>query len=161
MKSKAELNLAAFLPYRLSIASNTVSRLIATIYIKRFGLSNHEWRLMAVLFEMKTATQQGLTRRTQMDKIAVSRAARALSRHGLVKRVPSKKDGRALEITLSAAGLARYHQIAPEALALESQLLDAFTAREIEGLGDMLARLTWRASALLGEDTQTATRLRK
>lgn len=160
-KDSPSLSLAGFLPYRLSIAANTVSRLIASVYVKRFGLSNYEWRLMAVLFEMKAATQQDLVRRTQMDKIAVSRAARALSKHGFVKRVPSIKDGRALELTLSPQGLARYRQIAPEALALEEQLLRTFTKREVDAFGDVLTRLTWRASALLGEDTQAATRSRK
>ena len=46
---KSELILENFLPYRLSILSNTVSSMIATTYNKRFGLSIPEWRVIAVL----------------------------------------------------------------------------------------------------------------
>ena len=44
-----ELILEDFLPYRLSILSNTVSTTIAHAYEKRFGLSIPEWRVIAIL----------------------------------------------------------------------------------------------------------------
>ena len=44
-----ELILENFLPYRLSILSNTVSSTIARIYDKRFSLSIPEWRVIAIL----------------------------------------------------------------------------------------------------------------
>ena len=43
------LELERFLPYRLSVLSNTVSQAIADIYERRFELSITEWRVMAVL----------------------------------------------------------------------------------------------------------------
>ena len=46
---KSELILEDFLPYRLSILSNTVSSTIASAYNKRFGLSIPEWRVIAIL----------------------------------------------------------------------------------------------------------------
>jgi hypothetical protein len=45
----APLELERFLPYRLSILSNTVSQSIAAEYQDRFELSMTEWRVMAVL----------------------------------------------------------------------------------------------------------------
>jgi hypothetical protein len=44
-----QLELETFLPYRLSVLSNTVSGKIARSYEKQFGLSIPEWRVMAVL----------------------------------------------------------------------------------------------------------------
>ena len=43
------LRLAAFLPYRLSVLSNTVSSAIAADYQREFGLNIWQWRVMAVI----------------------------------------------------------------------------------------------------------------
>ncbi|MEO0579542.1 MAG: MarR family transcriptional regulator, partial [Pseudomonadota bacterium] len=43
------LRLEHFLPYRLSILSNTISGSIAAIYAERFDLSIPEWRVMAIV----------------------------------------------------------------------------------------------------------------
>ena len=48
MENSELLNLEEFLPYRLSVLSNTVSRGIAAAYVDRFGLSIREWRIIAV-----------------------------------------------------------------------------------------------------------------
>ena len=57
------LILDEYMPYRLSIASNAVSKLIARAYEDRFGLTIPQWRLMAVLAE-KPLTQQAIVART-------------------------------------------------------------------------------------------------
>ncbi|MGA2364065.1 MAG: MarR family transcriptional regulator, partial [Steroidobacteraceae bacterium] len=49
MSARARLRLQDYLPYRLSVASNAVSRLIARAYEQRFGLKIPQWRLIAVL----------------------------------------------------------------------------------------------------------------
>ena len=46
---ESQLVLEQFLPYRLSILSNTVSNTIARDYRDLFGLNIPEWRVMAVL----------------------------------------------------------------------------------------------------------------
>jgi DNA-binding MarR family transcriptional regulator len=148
----ATLRLNEFLPYRLSIASNAVSKVIAAAYAERFGLSVPEWRLIAVLHESETATQQDLVRRTLMDKVAVSRAAQALAERGLVKREQDATDGRAWRLTLAARGHALYRRIAPAALEYERRLLEAFSRQEIAVLHDMLARLARAASSITNDD---------
>ena len=45
----AGLRLERFLPYQLSILSNTISSSIADTYAEEFGLSIPEWRVIAVL----------------------------------------------------------------------------------------------------------------
>ncbi len=150
------LRLSNFMPYRLSVAANSVSSVIATAYLTQFGLSNHEWRLMAVLHEYKTATQQELVGLTQMDKLVVSRAARALSRHGLVIRTPKASDGRALKLTLSPKGLKYYHSIAPAVLALEDRLLKSLSKSEAVALNAMLLKLSSAAAALMEDGALSA-----
>jgi len=69
------LDLQEYLPYRLSVAANAVSRLIARAYEDEFGLTIPQWRLMAVLGDEGALTQQSLCGRTLMDKVTVMRAA--------------------------------------------------------------------------------------
>ena len=88
------LQLQEYLPYRLSVAANAVSRLIARAYENQFGLTIPQWRLMAVLGDEGALTQQELCGRTLMDKVTVMRAAQGLTRRRLVKRRPNDQDGR-------------------------------------------------------------------
>ncbi|HTG39668.1 MarR family transcriptional regulator [Sphingomonas sp.] len=142
------LNLDAFLPYRLSIASNVVSTAIATIYQSMFGLRVPEWRLVCVLAEGKGLTQQALGMRTQMDKVTVSRAAIALAERGLVERVPNPGDQRSRVLNLTESGRALYDVVAPKALEMERALFAGFDSKEREQLNDMLVRLEQAVASL-------------
>jgi DNA-binding MarR family transcriptional regulator len=141
MNKPRSLQLAEFLPYRLSIASNMVSDVIANTYRALFGLSIPEWRLIAILAERDGLSQFGLGAATRMDKVTVSRAAVGLVERGLVKRALNPEDRRSNLLSLSAEGRALYEQIAPKALAFEDAILRDFTREEIDQLKAMLQRL--------------------
>ncbi len=145
--SRAKLVLDDFLPYRLSIAANAVSKLVASAYARKFSLSVPEWRLIAVLHQDVSATQQELVGRTMMDKVAVSRAAQALEERGLVRRREDDHDGRAMRLTLTAAGEELFASIAPAALGYEQRLLTGFSKTEIRQLHALLRRLVDAAIA--------------
>ncbi len=81
-KPKAPPNcwcLEDFLPYRLSILSNRVSRAIAARYAKAFDLTIPEWRVIAVLGRRPGLTAKEIAEATEMDKVAVSRAVARLT----------------------------------------------------------------------------------
>ena len=137
----ARLILEHFVPYRMSIASNAVSDMIATAYQTLFGLRIPEWRLVAVLAEIGPATPQGVGAATRMDKVTVSRAATALLDRGLVARAPHGTDRRSHLLALTEAGRRLYDEIGPKALALEAELLGGFAPGEIAGFMNMLARV--------------------
>src|SRR5581483_4599033 len=118
------LKLDAYLPYRLSVASNAVSRLIARAYEDRFGLTIPQWRLIAVLGEHGPLTQQEIAARTVMDKVTVSRATQGLVKRHLVERAPHGADGRSHHLTLSKSGEQLYSEVAPVALEYEARLLE-------------------------------------
>lgn len=144
------LILDEYMPYRLSVASNAVSRLIARAYEDRFGLSIPQWRLMAVLAE-KPMTQQAIVARTAMDKVTVSRAAQGLLQRHLVTRSAHEVDGRSHILTLSEQGRELHGEIAPLALAYEAALLSGLTPIETETLKRLLMRLETAAGKLAGE----------
>lgn len=150
------LRLDDYLPYRLSVAANAVSQLIARAYVDRFDLTVPQWRLMAVLGEESPLTQQALCRRTVMDKVTVMRAARGLSQRRLVKRQPNAADGRSHRLSLTAAGERMYAEVAPMALEYESMLLRDLAPLEVRKLEQWLRRLQRAAHALTRESAARA-----
>ncbi len=56
IRNNTLLELDEFLPYRLSLLSNTVSAAIASSYVERFKLTIPEWRIMAVLGRFRGIT---------------------------------------------------------------------------------------------------------
>ena len=126
---------------QLSVASNAVSDMIARKYQARFGLKIPEWRLIAVLGQGAPLAQSALVLATRMDKVTVSRAAAALGERALVERAASESDGRSHLLSLTNAGQALYHEIAPAALAMEQAVMACFTPDERQTLSAMLARL--------------------
>lgn len=149
----ATLKLDAYLPYRLSVASNAVSGLIARAYEDRFGLTVPQWRLICVLAEDKALTQVAVVARTGMDKVTVSRAAQGLSRRRLVARSEHHADARSHMLTLTVEGARLYAEIAPLALAYEAALIAGLAPSEVALLKRLLLRLQTAAGALAGDAT--------
>ena len=146
------LELERFLPYRLSVLSNTVSQAIAAIYEQRFALSITEWRVMAVLGRYDGLSAREVAARTAMDKVAVSRALARLMSAGRVRRQVAAHDRRQSVLRLSAKGWRVYEQIAPLALEHERRLLAHLDRREREWLGRILDKL-WQAEKAANRET--------
>jgi len=142
------LELDEFLPYRLSLLSNTVSAAIASSYVERFKLTIPEWRVMAVLGRFPGITAGAVAERTAMDKVAVSRALARLQSAGYLRRRSDKTDRRRSLLQLSAAGDRLYRRIAPLAMEFENQLLDSLDERDRRNLDRLLTQLMERARRL-------------
>ncbi|MCR9195345.1 MAG: MarR family winged helix-turn-helix transcriptional regulator [Hyphomonas sp.] len=136
------LKLDGFLPYRLSVLSNAVSRKIAGIYEREFELSVWQWRIIAVLGEREGLTSTEVAHRTLMDKPTVSRAAASLIERGILERHIDSDDRRRAPMRLTEEGQAIYAAVIPRALESERQLLDALSAEEAETLHRLLSRLS-------------------
>lgn len=145
---KNPFDLEAFLPYRLSIASNRVSRAFAQRYGQAFGLSIPEWRVLAVLGSFQPLSSFEICAKTEMDKAKVSRAVSRLSAAGLIRRAVDPKDKRLLKLAFSAKGRKVYDAIVPLAEEIESEVLSGFDAKERALLDRLLGRLLERTKAL-------------
>ncbi len=142
---KSELILEDFLPYRLSILSNTVSSTIASAYNKRFGLSIPEWRVIAVLGRFPGLSAVEVAERTLMDKVAVSRAVSKLIKTGRIDRQFADADRRRSILQLSDEGRQVHDEIAPLALKFEEDLLHGLSEEEIRTLNVIMERLLAKA----------------
>lgn len=148
---RTKLLLDRFLPYRLSVASNAFSQVIARAYESSHDLSMQEWRVIAVLGDAERLTQQGIVAKTKMDKVTVSRAARSLEDRGIVRREANEDDARSLWLSLTAEGRKIYVKVIPAAVELEREVLRGFTAKEIADLAALLVRVEEAAEKALSK----------
>lgn len=142
------LVLEEFLPYRLSILSNRVSRAIAARYAKAFDLTIPEWRVIAVLGRRPGLTAKEVAEATEMDKVAVSRAVARLVASKRVAARADRDDARKQLLSLTPPGEDVHTRIAPIALATEERLLAALSPRDREQLDALINRLLDAAKRL-------------
>jgi len=139
--SDRTLFLENFLPYRLSVLSNKISRGIADGYEKQFQLSLAEWRVMAILGGEPELSAGQVADRTAMDKVAVSRAVNRLIDAGRLERSFSPQDKRRSVLKLSESGQDVYAQIVPIALGYEQKILDQLSPSEQSQLDALFNKL--------------------
>ena len=142
------LVLEDFLPYRLSILSNRISRAIAKRYAKTFDLTIPEWRIIAVLGRRPGLTAKEIAEATEMDKVAVSRAVARLTAAKRVAARADRDDARRQLLALTPQGEGVHARIAPIALASEQRLLATLDARERVQLDELIDRLLSAAREL-------------
>lgn len=143
MTKHGPIALEKFVPYQLSIVSNTISQSIADEYQRRFDLGTTEWRVMAVLarYDGEGLSARAVARLTAMDKVAISRALARLVDKGLVLRRVHRGDKRRSVLRLSAEGWRIHDEIAPLARRQEREFLDRLDAEERRWLGRILDKL--------------------
>jgi DNA-binding MarR family transcriptional regulator len=143
--------LEEFLPYRLSLLSNTVSQGISSIYRKAHGLSVTEWRVVAILGRFPGLTATEVINRGAMDKVAVSRAVKKLQERALVERSPQKSDRRRMPLKLTPeGGMPLFREVVPKALAYEQELISVLSNDELGRFKRMLGKLQDAADGLNG-----------
>jgi DNA-binding MarR family transcriptional regulator len=143
MPRHAPIELEKFVPYQLSIVSNTVSQAIADEYQQRFDLGTTEWRVMAVLarYDGDGLSARAVARLTAMDKVAISRALARLVANGRVLRRMHRGDKRRSVLRLSAAGWRIHDAVAPLARRHERQFLERLDDEERRSLTRILDKL--------------------
>lgn len=142
------LKLESFLPFRLSLLSNTVSSNIAAVYQDKFGLSVVQWRVMAVLAEYPDTSADDVSQRTKMEKSVVSRSvAKLLERH-LIHREFDQNDKRCSILRLSDTGQSVYEEVMPVTESFEKKLLAALTKEERKTLSVLLDKLQEKAEVI-------------
>lgn len=141
-----------FLPYRLSVTANRVSRAFAKRYAEEFGLTIPEWRVLAVVGDSSPISAGEIVGRTAMDKAKVSRAVAGLLDRDLLRRAVNPLDQRRHMLAHSRKGRQIYETIVPRALALEAEVTQELSAEERRLLTALLQRLIRQATLLAGDD---------
>ena len=144
-----EFRLEDFLPYRLAVASEAVSRLIARQYLGASGLGIPEWRLLAAVGRFTVLSPTAAGDRTSMDKVKVSRAAASLVARGLLRQSQDPEDGRGRLLRLTRKGATTYASIKPMAREIETILAAGLSRTEWNALQKALAKLVDHTQTIL------------
>jgi DNA-binding MarR family transcriptional regulator len=138
-----------FLPFRLSVAADSVSHLIARHHLAQSGLAMSEWRLLAAVGRYGVLSPTSAGERTAMDKVKVSRAAASLVARGLLRQTQDPDDGRGRLLRLTRKGSVIYTSVAPTAQDIEAALAPGLTKAEWSALHKALGKLSEHAQSLL------------
>jgi len=141
-------NLDDFLPYKLSIVSQSVSQLIAPEYERKFGLSMSQWRVLVIICNSPPLSANEICDKTRFDKMTVSRAVKALRVRELVGSTLAKSDGRKRLLSPTNLGHQIYNNVLPIALSYEKTLLSALSDSEKKGLETTLNKLLQKITSL-------------
>ena len=141
MPSRATLDLDRFLPYLVNVLASRLSRELASVYEKRFGISIPEWRVIAHLSQNRNVSVREIHERVDMDKAKVSRAAARLEGAGIIEKKVNGADWRLVELQLTKKGRKMFAEIEPLALAYEQDQLSRLSRKEQASLRAIVDKL--------------------
>jgi DNA-binding MarR family transcriptional regulator len=147
-----DFQLDEFLPYRLSVAANRVSRMFSRRFADTFGLSIPEWRVLAVLGRVGSASPSAVGEMAAMDKVKVSRAAASLVARGMLRQTQDPDDGRARVLRMTRKGSSAYEGAVPLAREMEGEIASGLSRPEWAALHKALNRLLLHVESLHGAD---------
>ena len=136
--------LERFLPYRLAVLAQRVSRDFSAIYRERFGLSVAEWRVLAHLSAAGVVSVRELHLHADLEKSKASRAAARLEAAGLIEKRAGEGDRRLVALTLRPKGREIMAALIPLAEAYEAEVLARLTPEDRAALDRAIAALTER-----------------
>ncbi len=134
-------NLSDFLPYRLAVLSERISKRISRVYGEKYDLSLPEWRVIVHLSRCHRVSVREIHNCVNLEKPRVSRAVSRLEAAGLVVKEAGATDHRLVEISLTPTGWEVLDGIVPEAQAVEARLLGSLSDEEQAVLIALMERL--------------------
>jgi DNA-binding MarR family transcriptional regulator len=127
---------------------NFTARPFAARYEKKYRIRLTEWRVLFVLAQREALSASDLGDLLGLDKMAISRAVRALEKTRRLRRDPDKDDARRRILRLTNAGRALYDIIAPSGREREDMLLASLDEGQKNSLDALLNTLLKAARAL-------------
>ena len=132
--SHVPIDLQGYFPFFLGTISNRWTAASSREYLERFGIGIADWRVLASIYSLRSASSNEVVSLIFMDAGAVSRAMARLQELGLVQPVVGKFQGRTKPFEITAKGLDLYAEMQATALEREQRLLDGFSQDEREEL---------------------------
>lgn len=105
------MRIESFLPYRLAVVAEALSRQLGAVYAGEHGLTREEWRLLFLIEDAGRIDSLQLAGRTSLDKVQVSRAASRLEAKGLIRRGIPTGDRRLREYAITEPGKALFQRV--------------------------------------------------
>ena len=135
------MNLSRYLPYRMNVAAATLSYLFEEVVLVDEQINFPQWRILALLGSEGPSPQQSFVRRTNMDKITISRTVSSLIDIEAVESRVAKSDKRARMLELTDHGRELFKRLSVKALKLEQEVAQLAGLTDVERLLDELDRM--------------------
>lgn len=124
------LELATFVPYRISILATLIRRALSEIYREDPGLTEPEWKVLTTIAHKGPLPSGDIGLHMTLDRMAISRALKRLIKLKLVARSPLERDQRMTEVKLSEHGDRVFSGLARQAATIEEFILAPLSAEE-------------------------------
>lgn len=135
----AEVN--RFIAAYIMGVANRLANGASNHYRSRFNMGMSEWRAMMAIGTSSHRIVREVAEMADLDYAAASKSLKLLAARGLVAVEQTNRRGRAAIASLTAEGLAVYHQLRESARKRQRRLLAAFTAAEVATLWALLRRV--------------------
>lgn len=146
--------------YRLARVVRASSGMVTRLVEGGFGITRREWGMVASLYTIDEITSSALAERLQLDRVRTSRSLQGLVKKGLVRCRRSDADKRVVHVSLAEPGRRLYEQLFPRIAQLNTELLAAIDAGQVDALAQSLQRLESQGHAMsaMGRVTDKADR---
>jgi DNA-binding MarR family transcriptional regulator len=101
-----------YLPLRLMLVAKLLDQNVGKLLQARFPITTAEWRVVAQLRVLQSASVRQMARQVSVDPAEVSRSVASLERRGFIVRRANPSDRRSPRFSLTRAGArhcARFH----------------------------------------------------
>ena len=111
-------------------------------HIRALGLTESQFDVIATLGDTGGMTCKELSEQTLVTKGTLTGVLDRLEKKGLIARVPSREDRRAIFIRLTPKGEKRFHEVFPRHISFMKPYFErALTPAEVTQLRELLLRL--------------------
>jgi DNA-binding MarR family transcriptional regulator len=148
----------ALVSNRLLALATLLRRSASLLYRREIGLSQVEWRILAIVGDHAPLTLGALVEILGLDKGQLSRGVTALVKRGILLRIPDSRDSREVSIALTRHGEQTFETLIALALERNRELVAGLTRAEVATLLAVLERLLANAKIMLGHSQGRARR---
>ncbi|MGR3813215.1 MAG: MarR family winged helix-turn-helix transcriptional regulator [Cognatishimia activa] len=114
--------LAAYIPYKLTLAAEKLSTEFSARYREKFGITIAEWRVLVHVSDAGSVSIRDIHQRVHLDKVTASRAASKLVKAGILIKDKNEMDRRLVALTLSKQGEEVMKEILAIAVQFQNQI---------------------------------------
>jgi DNA-binding MarR family transcriptional regulator len=137
----AEYQFGESVGYLLSRVKSTMSNMVTQRTMAELGITSTQASILFMVASGKCLLAAELAREYGIDASAVTRLIDRLEKRGLLSRVRSSEDRRAVRLALTPEGLALAARMPAIFNSVTDKLLTGFTAEEVGFLKSMLRRI--------------------
>lgn len=146
------LTIRDLVTYRLQKAIVYTAKPSHAAYIRRFGVTGVEWRVIGNLSLDGPLALQQLAKEVEIHLAQASRVVTGLIGRGLVRGEDDAQDGRRVKLSLTPDGRALCRKVFAEAKKFNAKLLSVLSEQEQEALFDTLERLSEHGRSLMNSE---------